>query len=132
MSEARHIAFTALDTFKGDLAERFICLCHGNDGSKLTLLKIYDTIDEIYDKHIEKRLDVGTVDIAPVPKWISVKERLPEPGERVLATDGYFVGEFYINGRGQWQRYNVNNYLLLAAFDILHWMPLAEPPKEDA
>ena len=64
-------------------------------------------------------------------EWISVKERLPKAGERVLATDGYFVGEFFLNRRGQWQRYNVNNYLLMAAFDILHWMPLPEPPNEE-
>lgn len=68
--------------------------------------------------------------VVPAPRWISVKERLPEVGERVLATDGYFVGEFFLNRRVQWQRYNVNNYLLMAAFDILHWMPLPEPPEE--
>lgn len=28
-----------------------------------------------------------------VPQWISVEERRPEPGKRVLATDGVFVGE---------------------------------------
>ena len=65
MNEARHITFTALDAFKCDLAEKVIFLCNGNDFNKLTLLKIYDTIEEIYDKHIEKWLDVGTVDIAP-------------------------------------------------------------------
>ena len=27
------------------------------------------------------------------PQWISVEERRPEPGKRVLATDGIFVGE---------------------------------------
>ena len=64
-----------------------------------------------------------------VQKWISVDERLPEPGEHVLVTDGGFVGEFYINRRGQWQRCNVNNYFLLTALDILWWMPLPEPPK---
>lgn len=64
-------------------------------------------------------------------RWIPVTERLPEPGERVLATDGGFVGEFYINSQGQWQRYNVNNYSLLMALDILWWMPLPEPPKEE-
>ena len=63
-------------------------------------------------------------------RWIPVTERLPEPGERVLATDGGFVGEFYINKRGQWKRYNVNDYSLLMALDILFWMPLPEPPKE--
>ena len=30
-----------------------------------------------------------------VPQWISVEERRPEPGKRVLATDGVFVGEAY-------------------------------------
>lgn len=64
-------------------------------------------------------------------RWIPVTERLPECCERVLATDGGFVGEFYINKRGQWQRYNVNHYSLLMALDILWWMPLPEPPKED-
>lgn len=64
-------------------------------------------------------------------RWIPVTERLPECGKRVLATDGGFVGEFYINKRGQWQRYNVNDYSLLMALDILFWMPIPEPPKED-
>ena len=62
-------------------------------------------------------------------RWIPVTERLPEPGERVLATDGGFVGELYINSFGQWQRYNVNHHSLLMALDILWWMPLPEPPK---
>ena len=62
-------------------------------------------------------------------RWIPVTERLPEPGERVLATDGGFVGEFYVNSRGQWQRYNVNDHSLLMALDILWWMPIPEPPK---
>ena len=64
-------------------------------------------------------------------RWIPVTERLPEPGERVLATDGGFVGELYVNILGQWQRYNVNDHSLLMALDILWWMPLPEPPKED-
>ena len=61
-------------------------------------------------------------------EWVSVEERLPEPGERVLATDCGFVGEFYINKRGKWQRYNVNCSELLMALDILYWMPLPAPP----
>lgn len=63
-------------------------------------------------------------------QWIPVTDRMPEPGERVLATDGGFVGELYVNSRGQWQRYNVNDCSLLMALDILWWMPLPEPPKE--
>lgn len=61
-------------------------------------------------------------------EWVSVYDRPPEPGERVLATDCGFVGEFYINKRGKWQRYNVNCSELLMALDILYWMPLPAPP----
>lgn len=64
-------------------------------------------------------------------EWVSVEERLPEPGERVLATGCGFVGEFYINKRGQWQRYNVNCSELLMALDILYWMLLPEPPGKE-
>lgn len=63
---------------------------------------------------------------AEVPRWILCSERLPEPGERVLATDGGFIGEMYINKRGQWRRYNVAYIEDLMALDILWWMPLPE------
>ena len=66
--------------------------------------------------------------LTPPNEWVSVDEKLPEPGKRVLATDCGFVGEFYINERGQWQRYNVNCHALLMALDILYWMPLPAPP----
>ena len=69
--------------------------------------------------------------LTPPNEWVSVDEKLPEPGKRVLATDCGFVGEFYINERGQWQRYNVNCHALLMALDILYWMPLPKSPKED-
>lgn len=87
-----------------------------------------------YERHDLPVCDsfVPAADVAPVRRWIPVTERLPECGKRVLATDGGFVGEFYINKRGQWKRYNVNDYSLLMALDILFWMPLPEPPKEDA
>lgn len=62
-------------------------------------------------------------------RWIPVTERLPEPGERVLTTDGRFVVELYVSSRGQWLRYNVLDYSNLMKFDIIRWMPLPEPPK---
>lgn len=74
-------------------------------------------------------IDMAIDALDPPNEWVSVEERLPEPGERVLATDCGFVGEFYINERGQWQRYNVNCHALLMALDILYWMPLPEPPE---
>ena len=72
--------------------------------------------------------DYFTPTLTPPNEWVSVYDRLPEPGERVLATDCGFVGEFYINKRGEWQRYNVNCFELLMALDILYWMPLPEAP----
>ena len=75
------------------------------------------------------RDDVDSIPtLTPPNEWVSVYDRLPEPGERVLATDCGFVGEFYINKRGKWQRYNVNCSELLMALDILYWMPLPAPP----
>ena len=91
-----------------------------------------DVSERIADHLIANGVTVQSDKDINVPsKWIPVTERLPEAGERVLATDGGFVGEFYINSQRQWQRYNVNNYSLLMALDILWWMPLPEPPKED-
>lgn len=83
-----------------------------------------------YDDAIWHVLDVieHMPTLTPSNEWVSVYDRLPEPGERVLATDCGFVGEFYINKRGKWQRYNVNCSELLMALDILYWMPLPAPP----
>ena len=69
-------------------------------------------------------------DVEPVRRWIPCSERMPNPGERVLATDGGFVGEMYIGKRGEWRRYNVTYIEDLMALDILWWMPLPEPPEE--
>lgn len=87
------------------------------DGNRLVYLKdVLDLIDE-------------QSTLTPPTEWVSVYDRLPEPGERVLATDCGFVGEFYINKRGKWQRYNVNCSELLMALDILYWMSLPAPPN---
>ena len=66
-----------------------------------------------------------------VPQWTSVKERRPEPGTRVLATDGVFVGEAYRGKSGEWRRYDD----CLCWFDVTsqavtHWMPLPGAPEE--
>ena len=83
--------------------------------------------ERLYSKILVEHLPTLT----PPNEWVSVEEKLPEPGERVLATDCGFVGEFYINKRGKWQRYNVNCSELLMALDILYWMPLPAPPTKE-
>ena len=87
--------------------------------------------DESWGYAVPAEIIENAPTLTPPNEWVSVEERLPEPGERVLATDCGFVGEFYINKRGKWQRYNVNCYELLMALDILYWMPLPAPPDED-
>lgn len=65
-------------------------------------------------------------------RWIPVSERLPEVGQRILVycesktikmhvtTCTYMAGRF---GSKQFSRHVRN---------VTHWMPLPEPPKEDA
>lgn len=61
-----------------------------------------------------------------VPKWISVEERLPEQGERVLVSNGGFICESYLSQSGKWQRGGVDMFFMTPT----HWMPLLKPPKE--
>ena len=60
-------------------------------------------------------------------QWVSVEERLPEPGERVIATDGAFVGEGYMNCYGVWCRPNGMRWNMLDS-EVTHWIPLPALP----
>lgn len=65
-----------------------------------------------------------------VPQWISVEERRPEPGKRVLATDGVFVGEAYRTSADTWRRYDGIAMRGCLGSIITNWMPLPEAPEE--
>ena len=68
--------------------------------------------------------------LRPAPEWISVEERLPESGERVILQAGAFVGEGYLTtARTWWRITGVPMRNCLAEQPITHWMPLPEPPK---
>lgn len=45
--------FEWIDIFRDELVDRFLSLCNYNDFNKLTLIKIDDTVSEVYDKCIE-------------------------------------------------------------------------------
>jgi hypothetical protein len=61
-------------------------------------------------------------------QWIPVTERLPGEGERVLASDGVFVGEAYLDSFGIWRRsYGV--FWRVIGGPITHWMPLPGTPE---
>ena len=70
--------------------------------------------------------------------WISVRDRMPEPGTNVLVYavanegDGHTINMTwrfqYTNGKTIW----VEPYqFFLVNYHITHWMLLPEPPKEE-
>ena len=70
------------------------------------------------------------------PRWISVEDELPETWKPVLVTyisynDGEPLADMcaFIDGSGEW---TWNDNAELAKVPITHWMPLPEPPKEEA
>ena len=79
------------------------------------------------------------------PKWISVEERLPNVGEKVMVCgvkNGMQVGTFRgiprsmqvgafsgISRPGKNRKWWWKKDTIL---EVTHWMPLPEPPKEDA
>lgn len=63
-------------------------------------------------------------------EWISVKERLPEPG-KVLITDGksvHMTNGAWLYRTPDGETRAPSNYG--AGITVTHWMPLPEPPKE--
>lgn len=82
--------------------------------------------DEEYHK-----LCLSAIRAKQEPQWISVKDRLPQLGERVLCSDGTTVFEQYRVEPscvfGIWDRGGMKSMMQ----NVTHWMPLPEPPKED-
>ena len=63
--------------------------------------------------------------LTPPNEWVSVEERLPEPGGRVLAANGSFVGEAYMASNGAWMRHGG------FPWEVEAWMPMPDrrPPE---
>lgn len=80
-------------------------------------------IDTIaYIERLESERDAA---LAKVPRWISVEERLPRCGERVLVTNDGSVWEAYLSISHKWVRQE-----FVWAAKVTHWMPLPSEPKE--
>lgn len=65
-------------------------------------------------------------------RWVSVDDKLPAPGTRVIATDGVFVGEAIYALDGTWSGYGGGILRDCLGSLITHWMPMPSAPKEDA
>ena len=66
-------------------------------------------------------------------EWISVKDRLPENGQEVLA---WFPGdpEHYFGAKARISVFFSRNKLFIGndyRGNPTHWMPLPDPPKEE-
>ena len=80
---------------------------------------------------------IGLQPTVPSSPWHRVEEELPESGEFgkiVLACDDVgTVNAAYLSSDGEW--YAADNAVWDAWAwmpNVTHWMPLPEPPKEDA
>ncbi len=62
---------------------------------------------------------------AAKPQWISVKERLPRPGQEVLAFDNGIMRVVAISTYNKWHPY-INGANCVPS----HWMKLPKPPEE--
>ena len=77
-----------------------------------------------------------------MPQWISVKDRLPEIGERGYSDDVLMLSEHgmevthiekakrIVKWKGLEEVIETNNGTPIEAYT--HWMPLPQPPKEEA
>lgn len=87
-----------------------------------------DNLDDAYEQGWMDALDnLKNAPAAPVPQWISVKDRLPEPGENpVLAGNaelGFVNMAWYHRGKRIWE--TPSGF----SCSFTHWMPLPEAPK---
>lgn len=66
--------------------------------------------------------------LTPPNEWVSVEGGLPEPGARVLAANGSFVGEAYMASNGAWMRHDG------FPWEVDAWMPMPDrrPPEGEA
>ena len=63
-----------------------------------------------------------------VPRWISVKERLPENNTRVIGFMAWKAMTAVERQNNKW--YSIDHLESLPDEAVTHWMPLPEPPQE--
>ena len=115
-----------------DIVQALRCCKFGVPCEKCPVVGNKDCFDEVNTAAAEliERLTAENAALREkVPQWISVEERRPEPGKRVLATDGVFVGEAYRTSADTWRRYDGTAMRDCLGSIVTHWMPLPSAPK---
>ena len=70
--------------------------------------------------------------LTPPNEWVSVEDTVPDPGERVLATDGIFVGEAYRSSANRWFRHTGFPWRDgVTGRTVRFWMLLPAPPTKE-
>ena len=81
--------------------------------------------------HADDMLALVDDAVDAMPRWISVEERLPEPKEDVAlyirCGDVSFIRTGWRMGNGQFICPNDS----LSGYEVTHWMPIPQPPKEE-
>jgi hypothetical protein len=93
-------------------------------------------LESITEMIYELENSIESADVQPISQWISVKDRLPNDGERVLiyvpkTQNKYYVATFYTL-RDE-IKFAMNIYGMSYCWyanDVTHWQPLPEPPKD--
>lgn len=100
--------------------QRMIDYCkNGNQVNGLTaLFQVGDAI-----------MDCPT--LTPPNEWVSVENAVPDPGERVLATDGTFVGEAYRTSANTWYRHTGFPWRDCLQSIVTLWRPLPTADKDN-
>lgn len=67
-------------------------------------------------------------------EWISVKDRLPEDGQRVIAhcqnTNKTFVGKFVSFGQNYWYHEGARGAKYCVTSKVTHWIPFTPPEPQ--
>lgn len=97
------------------------CTMHICGEARVYIRKLENQIGELTEK-------VAQLEAAQ-PKWISVKEKLPENDDNYLVftsdRNDAVIATYY--GDGEWLEYDLTNLIPL----VTHWMPLPEPPETE-
>ena len=100
--------------------------------SSATGCECYETVKSIASARLIECLTAENAALREkVPQWISVEGRKPEPGKRVIATDGVFVGEAYRTSADTWRRYDGIAMRDCLGSIVTNWMSLPEAPEEE-